>query len=103
MEGGCNYEWAVAQACKRAAAAGTDGIHSIESTANSAGVIVSLRASAFVHLAELVSQKPPERPPERKPEPTMKERLQNLEELKADELVTPEEYAKKRAEILDEI
>jgi hypothetical protein len=100
--GGCNYSWAVRQACERASAAGADGIHSIETATNSAGAVVSLRASVFVRLPKLVAPAPP-KPAEKKPEPSVKERLQQLDELKADELVTPEEYAKKRAEILDEI
>ena len=100
--GGCHYSWAVRQACERASAAGADGIHSVETATNSAGAVVSLRASVFVRLPKLVVPPPP-KPPEKKPEPTVKERLQQLDELKADELITPEEYAKKRAEILDEI
>lgn len=104
QEGGCSYPWAVRQASARAASAGADGIHSIEAATNSAGAIVSLRATVFVHLPKLVTQAPPPpKPPVKKPEPTAKDRLQELEELKADELITPEEYAKKRAEILDEI
>ena len=104
QDGGCNYSWAVRQACARAASAGADGIHSIETATNSAGAVVSLRASVFVRLPKLVTQAPPPpKPPEKKPAPTSKERLQELEELKADELITPEEYAKKRSEILDEI
>jgi len=103
QEGGCNYAWAVRQASERASSAGADGIHSIEAATNSAGAVVSLRASVFVYLPKLVTQAPPPKPPEKKPAPSRKDRLQELEELKADELITPEEYAKKRAEILDEI
>jgi hypothetical protein len=98
--GGCYYDWAVEKARENAAAAGGDGIHTIESTTNSAGLVVSLRASVFVHLPKLVV---PPKPPDKKPEPTVKERLQQLDELKADQLITPEEYDKKRAEILDDI
>lgn len=103
QEGGCNYAWAVRQASARAAQAGADGIHSIEAASNSAGAVVSLRASVFVYLPKLVTQAPPPKPPEKKPEPSRKQRLEELEELKSDELITPEEYAKKRSEILDEI
>jgi len=101
--GGCYYNWAIRKASVSAAAAGGDGIHSVESSTNAAGLVVSLRASVFAYLPKLAAPKPPEKPAEKPPGPTTKERLQKLEELKADNLITPEEYAKKRAEILDEI
>ena len=59
--GGCHYSWAVRQACERASEAGADGIHSIETATNSAGAVVSLRASVFVHLPKLVVPPPPSR------------------------------------------
>jgi hypothetical protein len=100
--GGCHYEWAVRQACQRASEAGADGIHSIETATNSAGAVVSLRASVFVHVRDPVVARRPPPPAPLKREPTVKERLQQLDELKADELISPEEYDKKRAEILDD-
>jgi hypothetical protein len=98
--GGCSYEWAVWKACERAAAVGADGIHSIESGTNSGGAVVSLRASVFVHLPPLVA---PVAPDERAERPSIEDRLKKLEKLKSDQLITPEEYEKKRAEILGEI
>ena len=101
--GGCNYLWAVRQACERAASVGADGIHSIESSANSTGAIVSLRASTFVRLPPQVSPAAAAPSPQAKPQPTVQDRLRQLEELKKAALITPDEYAKKRAEIIDEI
>ncbi len=104
--GGCSYEWAVWKACERAAAAGADGIHSIESSANTSGEVVSLRASAFVHLPPLVmptATPTAAAPVETAEHPSIEERLRRLEKLKSDQLITPEEYAKKRAEILGEL
>jgi hypothetical protein len=98
--GGCSYEWAVWKACQRAAAAGADGIHSIESTTNSGGAVVSLRASVFVRLPKLVVPAAPEETADR---PSIEDRLRRLEKLKSEQLITPEEYEKKRAEILGEI
>lgn len=99
MVGGCSYEWAVWQACNRAATNGADGIHSIETAVNSSGNVVNLRASVFVRLPPLVSA--PEAPKDQKP--TVEERLYHLDKLKADGLISPEEHAKRREEILHEI
>jgi hypothetical protein len=101
--GGCNYHWAVRRACERAAEAGADGIHSIDSASSASGATVSLRASVFVRLPNRVTVAAPAPPQPRKAEPTVQERLRQLEELKKEELITPDEYQKKRAEILQEI
>jgi hypothetical protein len=94
--GGCTYDWAVFQACKRASATGADGIHSIETTVNNSGKVVSLRASAFVRLPPLVSV-----PTSRETQnPSIEERLQHLDKLKQDGLINPDEYARTREEIL---
>lgn len=101
--GGCNYQWAVRQACERAAEAGADGIHSIDTATSGSGATVSLRASAFVRLPNRVTAATATSAQPKKPEPTVQDRLRQLEELKKEELITPEEYQKKRAEILEEI
>ena len=101
--GGCTYEWAVWKACERAAALGADGIHSIESSANGSGDIVTLRASVFVRLPPLAQSPataPPQEPQQRR---SVEERLRELDKLKAEQLISPEEYEKKRTQILDEI
>jgi hypothetical protein len=100
--GGCDYHWAVRLACERAAAAGADGIHTIETATNPSGATISLKASVFVRLPQRGAAAPAAAPPP-KPQPTVQERLRQLEELKKAELITPEEYQKKRAEILEEI
>jgi hypothetical protein len=107
--GGCSYEWAIWKAAHRALDAGADGIHSIETSVNGAGKVVSLRASAFIH-ALAVAAKPPApalAPPQAAPPaeapPTVEERLRRLDKLRDDKLITPEEYASKRAEILKDI
>ena len=99
--GGCNYHWAVRKACESAATAGADGIHTIETATNTSGDTISLKASVFARLPNGAAAEPA--PPPQKPQPTVQERLRQLEELKKDQLITPEEYQKKRAEILAEI
>jgi hypothetical protein len=101
--GGCNYQWAVRQACERAAQAGADGIHSIDTATSGSGATVSLRASVFVRLPSRVTSAAAAPPQPTKAAPTVQERLRQLEALKKEELITPEEYQKKRAEILEEI
>jgi hypothetical protein len=104
--GGCSYEWAVWKARERAAAAGADGIHSIESSTNASGAVVSLRASVFVRLPPLVAPDAPAAaaPADARAErPSIEDRLKRLDKLKSEQLITPEEYEKKRAEILSEI
>jgi len=101
--GGCNYQWAVRQACERAAQAGADGIHSIDTATSGSGATISLRASAFVRLPDRVTAAAPTPAQPMKAQPTVQDRLRQLEELKKEALITPEEYQTKRAEILEEI
>ena len=121
---GCSYERAEWLAAAKAAGIGASGIHSIVTGTTSSGTIESLRATAFYympgdnqakHAAPAVAK--PEPAPASAPAPeggaktapapdvhsTVEERLKNLEKLKADNLITPEEYATKRAEILKDI
>ena len=101
--GGCNYHWAVRKACESAAGAGADGIHTIETATNPSGATISLKASVFVRLPQRITTAAAAPPPP-KPQPTVQERLRQLEALKKEEgSITPEEYQKKRAEILEEI
>lgn len=97
---GCTYEWAVWQARSRAATNGGDGIHAVETAVNSSGKVVNLQASVFVRLPPRVSASPEAAG---EPKPAVEQRLRELEKLKADRLITPEEYATKRAEILKDI
>jgi hypothetical protein len=103
MYGGCSYERAVQMARKAASEAGADGIHSIEAGGNSAGAIVSLRASTFYYLPRPKPVAPPQPAAEEEEEEDVAERLRRLEKLKAEQLITPEEYTAKRAEILKEL
>jgi hypothetical protein len=109
LEGGCGYEWAVWKASHRALEAGADGIHSIETAVNAAGKVVSLHATAFLHVrgeaptAPKAEGTPAEGASSPQAAPSVEERLRHLEKLKNDGLITPEEYAAKRAEILKDI
>ncbi|HLK93280.1 MAG TPA: SHOCT domain-containing protein [Polyangia bacterium] len=104
MTGGCSYEWAVWQASNRAAANGADGIRAIETTMSSSGRVITLIASVFVRLPPHVAAAPPPAPPDEKTaKPPVEERLRHLDKLKADGLITPEEHARRREEILKEI
>jgi hypothetical protein len=103
--GGCSYGWAVHAAAERAASVGADGIHSVATSVNGAGNVVSLTASTFMYTSD--EEPAPAAAKSSKPSPseetTVEARLKHLEKLKADGLITPEEYEKKRAEILKEI
>lgn len=106
MYGGCSYERAVQLARNAASEAGADGIHSIETGGNSAGAVVSLRASTFYYLPRSKPVAPPPPAPQadaEDEEEDVEERLRRLEKLKAEQLITPEEYTAKRAEILKEL
>jgi hypothetical protein len=97
--GGCDYDWAVRQACARAASNGGDGIHSIETAVNTSSRVVSLHASVFVRLPPLVSAQPATE--NRKP--TVEERLRQLDKLKQDGLINQDEYDQRRQQILNDI
>lgn len=104
--GGCTYGRAIQLASTQASEAGADGIHSVETSVNSAGAVVSLRASVFYYLPRPRQPKaaapvPPEADEEE--DVSADERLRRLEKLKTDQLITPEEYAAKRAEILKDL
>ena len=103
-EGGCTYTWAVHAAAQRAANVGADGIYAIESQVNSGGAVVSLTASTFMYTHdEPAAAATPPAPAAPAEDASVEARLRRLEKLKADQLITPEEYEKKRAEILKEI
>jgi len=117
LVGGCAYDWAIKEATRRAARAGADGIHSVTTTTNDAHAITNLSANAFLYVAASPARQstgasaaaaapPPVQPPPVQPPPednSVEARLRRLEKLKADQLITPEEYDKKRAEILKAI
>ena len=106
MVGGCSYEHAVHLAAEKAAESGADGMHSIVDSTNSAGAVVSLRATAFYYVTKKAAPKPAAQeapPPKTGAGPTVEERLKRLDKMKADGLITPEEYDAKRAKLLDEI
>jgi len=100
--GGCTYTWALRAAAKRAAEMGADGIHTIESSVNSAGAVVSLTASSFMYLPVGDAERHPKAAPD-EGDKNVEARLRRLDKLKADQLITPEEYDRKRAQILDDI
>jgi hypothetical protein len=106
---GCSYDRAVWLATAKAAGVGANGIHSIETGVNSAGAVVTLRAAAFYYEPKHTSPKSaaPEAAAKPASEPdankTVEERLRRLEKLKNDNLITPAEYAAKRADILKDI
>jgi len=106
---GCNYERAVWVAAAKAAGIGANGIHSITTGVNSAGAIESLRAVAFYYPPPPAAPKTAALEGPAKPASlsdagkNVEERLKRLEKLKKDNLITPEEYAAKRADILKDI
>jgi hypothetical protein len=111
MPVGCTFERAVWLATAKAAGIGANGIHSIVAGTNKFGSIESLRATAFFYeggpsapAAPAAAAQPNARPTfDPAASQTVEERLKRLEKLKNDNLITPEEYAEKRAEILKDI
>jgi hypothetical protein len=105
--GGCDYGWAVHEACTRASSHGGDGVHGIETAVNTAGSIVSLRASVFVRLPPLAATQPVAQPVAQPVvetrKPTVEERLRKLDKLKQDGLINQDEYQQKRQQILNDI
>ncbi len=104
LEGGCTYDAAVGMASEKAAAAGADAIYALQTSAGGNGNIVSMTAIAVRFTGEA---KPPAAPrvetPAKKPVPTVGQRLEQLKQLNEQKLITDEEYAKRKAEILNDI
>ena len=102
IDGGCTYDAAVGMASEKAAAAGADGIYGLQTSASGNGNIVSMTAIAVRFTGPPTPPPVVERAP-KKPAPTIEERLQQLQKLNTEKLITDEEYAKRKAEILKEL
>lgn len=110
--GGCSYRQALWRAASRAAAGGADGLYAVRVTAAPNGRIVLMVATAFRYL-EPGAQPPsapaaPEAPPPtaapaQPSAPSVDERLQHLQELRDKGLITPEDFERRKAELLKEI
>jgi hypothetical protein len=103
IEGGCDYATALNMAIEKAAEIGADAIFNFQTTAAGNGDIVSLTAVA----ARFTGPPPEEAPPPAAapspaPKATAEERLKRLKQLAEQGLITPEEYAKRKAEILEQ-
>lgn len=102
VEGGCTFGDALSMAIEKAAQAGADAIFHLQPTTAPNGDVVSMTA-----VAVRFTGAPPEAPapaaaasPATKP--TAEERLKRLKQLADDGLITPDEYAKRKAAILDQ-
>jgi hypothetical protein len=96
VEGGCTYETALQMATDQAAQAGADGIFNIQTSASGNGSLVSLTA-----VAVRFTGAPPAAPAAAKPTPEA--RLKRLQELLRQGLISEDDYAKRKAEILGEL
>jgi hypothetical protein len=100
VEGGCTLEQAVDIAVARAAEVGADAIADLRTAAGPNGSIVSLTATALRYTGP---RKISDKPAAVAPKGTIEERLKRLQDLEDKELITPEEHAKRKAEILKEL
>jgi hypothetical protein len=99
--GGCTLDEAVGMAVDRAAESGAEGLFNVQSSAASNGNIVSLTAVAvkFTGPPKVAAPAPAVAPKKDPPE----ERLERLKGLADKGLITPEEYQRRREEILKEL
>jgi hypothetical protein len=113
IEGGCTYETAIQMAIEQAARSGADAIFSINTSAGGNGSLVSLTAVAIRFSGEPASAekvtwptKATAAPAQEKPtqdKSTPEERLKRLKQMADDGLITPDDYAKRKSEILKEL
>jgi hypothetical protein len=97
--GGCTYDEAVGMATAKAAESGADAIYALHTAAAGNGSLVSMTAIAV----RFTAPKPPAAPVAPKPPTaTVEERLLKLKQLNEQKLITDDEYAKRKAEILKE-
>lgn len=99
--GGCSYDYAIYLAKLQVANSGADGLFGVEASNASNGNVVALTATAFrftgapSHAA--LAPSGPSTPP------TVEERLRKLQKLRDDGLVTPEEFTRRKEEIIKEL
>ena len=103
IEGGCTYDAAIGMASEKAAAAGADGIYGLTSAAGGNGNVVNMTAIAVRFTGPKPEVTPAVASTPKKPAATIEERLQKLQQLNEQKLITDEEYAKRKAEILKDI
>jgi hypothetical protein len=107
QEGGCTLDQAMQMAIGRAAEVGADAVANVHSSAAANGNIVSLSVVALRFTG------PPKAAPApaavaapatpAAPKPTLEERLKRLQDMNEQGLITPQDYARRRAEILQEL
>jgi len=97
VEGGCTYDAALAMATERAAQAGADALFGIHTSAGGNGSVVALTAVAVRFVSAPLKAKPAPA------KPSVEERLKKLQQLADQGLITADEYAQRKAEILKEL
>jgi hypothetical protein len=99
--GGCTYEYAVYLAKQKVANSGADGLFGVETSNASNGNVVSLTATAF----RFTGAPTPDalRPSGPSTTPSVEERLRKLQKLRDDGLITPEDFTRRKAEILKDL
>jgi hypothetical protein len=100
FEGGCTYDEAVDMATERAADSGADAIYALHSAAAGNGSVVSMTAVAVRFTAPATAPKAPAAPVTAL---SIDQRLQKLKELNEQKLITDDEYARRKAEILHDL
>jgi hypothetical protein len=118
IEGGCTYETAIQMAIEQAARSGADAIFSINTSAGGNGSIVSLTAVAIRFTGEpagvetvtwptkATAAPAKDKPAQDKPaqdKSTPEERLKRLKQMVDDGLISPDDYATRKSEILKEL
>ncbi len=116
--GGCSYEYALYLAQRRVGAAGADGLFGVDTSTAGNGNVVALVANAFRFTeasppsdsratSPAAAQAPASPAPEPVQAPTpgqsIEERLRRLQKLRDENLITPEEHDRRKAEILKEL
>ncbi len=109
VEGGCPYDQALALASEEATQAGAHGLFNVQTSAAANGMIVSMVATAF-RFESWQSQTPgepfksqPDKSSSSPTAPSIEERLRQLKDLRDKSLITPDDYEKRKAEILKQI
>jgi hypothetical protein len=105
LAGGCTLDQAMQMAVARAAAVGADAVADVRTAAAGNGNLGSLSVVALRFTgppaATAATAKP--EPPVAPLKGTVEERLKRLKDLNEQGLITPEDYARRRAEILNEL
>ena len=110
--GGCSYAQALYAAGRRAASVGGQALYGVETSVAGNGNVVSLTATTCRYVDGEANKVRPRTAPAPVAAPiapaasgasSVEERLRKLQKLRDDKLITPEDFERRKAEILKEI